>query len=270
MEIKVVSVIGIGFLGMQIASQSAFYDYTVRIYDLDVKKLRLIAKKIMRKKKLKKAQGEVTYHDNLPDAVTDADLVIEAVPEKLDLKKEIFTQIDKEAPVNAIIATNSSSIPVSKIEDAVERKDKVLNIHFYHQGIPMVDIMRGSATSEETFEMGKKYIESIEFTPLVVKKECFGFVFNRIWRAVKKACLDSWADGYADVETIDTAWKIFTGMSIGPFTFMDNIGLDVVYDVEMSYYKNSDDPKDFPPQALKDMIDGGKLGVKTKKGFYKY
>ena len=134
----------------------------------------------------------------------------------------------------------------------------------------MVDIMRGTQTSEETFETGKKYIESIQFTPLVVKKECLGFVFNRIWHATKKEALNSWAKGYADIESIDSSWKIFTGMNLGLFELMDNIGLDVVYAVEMTYYKESGDERDKPPQALKDMIDRGELGAKTKKGFYTY
>jgi len=269
-EIKTVAVIGAGFLGYQISSQTAFYNYTVRIFDVDIEKLKIFTQKIKRKKKKKGALGEVTYHHTLTEAVADADLIIEAVPENLELKKDIFSQIDKAAPPHAIIATNSSSIPVSKIEDAVSRKDKVINLHFYHQAIPMVDIMRGTKTSEETFEIGKKFIESIDFTPLEVKKECLGFVFNRIWRATKKEALESWARGYADIETIDTAWKIFTGMNFGIFELMDNIGLDIVYNVEMSYYKESGDPKDKPPQALKDMIDRGELGTKTNKGFYEY
>ena len=269
-DIKIVAVIGAGFLGKQIASQTAFYDYTVRIYDVQTEMLEILVKKIKRKKKKKGALGEVTYHNDLAEAVADADLIIEAVPERLELKKEIFSQIEEAAPPHAIIATNSSSIPVSRIEDAVKRKDKVMNMHFYHQGIPMVDIMKGTETSDDIFEKGKKFVESIEFTPLVVKKECYGFVFNRLWRACKKEALEIWAGGYADIETVDMAWKIFTGMSFGPFTLMDTIGLDTVYNVEMSYYKETGDPRDKPPQALKDMIDRGELGAKTKKGFYKY
>ena len=203
--------------------------------------------------------------------MADADLIIEAVPEKLELKKEVFSQIDKAAPPHAIIATNSSSIPVSRIEDAVERKEKVLNIHFYMPNTtPMVDIMRGSKTSDDTFKKGKNWIESLELTPLEVKKECLGFVFNRIWRAIKKECLKIWAGGYADIETVENAWKIFTGMGIGPFKLMDAVGLDVVYDIEMSYYNESGDPNDKPPQALKDMVDRGELGIKSGKGFFKY
>jgi len=136
--------------------------------------------------------------------------------------------------------------------------------------MPMADIMRGTKTSDETFEKGKKWVESIEITPLIVKKECYGFVFNRVWRAIKKECLKIWAGGYADLEEVDKAWRIFTGMGIGPFQFMDQIGLDVIYHIEMSYYKNSGLEEDKPPQALKDLVDNGNLGQKSGKGFYTY
>ncbi len=269
-EIKIVAIIGAGFLGKQIASQTAFYDYTIRLYDVRTETLEKLVKKIARKKKKKGALGEITYHNNLNEAVSDADLIIEAVPEILELKKKIFSQIDENAPPHAIIATNSSSIPVSRIEDAVQRKDKVLNMHFYHQAIPMVDLMKGTRTSEETFEIGKRWIESIEFTPIIVKKESFGFVFNRLWHRLRLEALKMWAEGIVDIEMMDIAWKIFTHMDVGPFELMDTIGLDTVYNVHMSYFKETGDPKEKPPQALKDMIDKNMLGMKTKKGFYEY
>jgi 3-hydroxybutyryl-CoA dehydrogenase len=136
--------------------------------------------------------------------------------------------------------------------------------------IEMADIMKGNETSEETFEIGKNWIESIELRPLIVKKESYGFVFNRIWRAIKKECLKVWAGGYADIEDIDAAWKIALNKPDGPFMVMDKIGLDVVYDIEMSYFQNSGNPDDKPPDLLKEMIDNGLLGLKTKEGFYKH
>lgn len=270
-EIKNVSVIGVGYLGKQIAEQTASKDYSVRLYDVNKEDLEKFSRKLERRKNIYKIPGEISYHDKIEDAVKDADLIIEAVPEQLELKKEIFKVIDKVAPSHAIIATNSSSIPVSKLENSVERKDKVLNIHFYNvTTMPMADIMRGTKTSDDTFERGKKWVESIDITPLIVKKECYGFVFNRVWRAIKKDCLKIWAGGYADLEDVDKAWRIVTGMSLGPFQLMDSVGLDVVYDIEMSYYKNSGNPDDMPPQELKDLIEKGDLGRKAGKGFYKY
>jgi 3-hydroxybutyryl-CoA dehydrogenase len=267
-DIKIVSIIGVGYLGKQIAEKTALKEYSIRLYDTNVEDLEKFSRKLKRRKK---TPGEVTSHESIKDTVKDADLIIEAVPELLELKKEIFKVIDKEAQPNAIIATNSSSIPVSKLEENVDRKDKLLNIHFYNVlTMPMADIMRGTKTSDETFKKGKEWVESIDITPLIVKKECYGFVFNRVWRAVKKECLKIWAGGYADLEEVDKAWKIFTGMGIGPFQFMDQIGLDIIYDIEMSYYKKSGLEDDKPPQALKDLVDSGNLGRKTKKGFYNY
>ncbi|TES99822.1 MAG: 3-hydroxyacyl-CoA dehydrogenase family protein [Promethearchaeota archaeon] len=267
-EIKIVSIIGTGYLGKQIAEKTALKEYTIHLYDTNVEDLENFSRNLKRKKK---TPGEITSHTTIKDAVNDADLIIEAVPEILDLKREIFKEIDEAAQPNAIIVTNSSSIPVSKLEDEVERKDKLLNIHFYDLfTMPMADIMRGTKTSDETFEKGKKWVESIDITPLIVKKECYGFVFNRVWRAIKKECLKIWAGGYADLEEVDKAWKIFVSMGLSPFEFMDQIGLDVVYHIEMSYYKSSGLEDDKPPQALKDMVDKGNLGQKTKKGFYTY
>ena len=212
----------------------------------------------------------VLYYSEIVKALKGVDLVVEAVPENLELKKKVFSQIDDITPAHAIIGTNSSSYPVSKIESAVNRKDKVLNLHFYPPipTRPMVDIMRGSETSDETFEIGKNWIKNIGCEPIVVKKECLGFVFNRIWHTARKEALNMWDKGYADIETIDTAWKIFTGMKMGPFVLMDGIGLDTVYAVQMSYFEESRDPRDKPPDALKQMVEKGDLGMKTGKGFY--
>ena len=270
-EINSVAVIGAGIMGKQIAAKSALFDYDVNIFDINPEGLKEILDDFKKTLKKEKKKSKIKLCDSLNEAVCNADLVIEAIPEKLELKKDIFAQIDKNAPAHTIIATNSSSIPVSKIEDSVNRRDKVLNIHFYHLTYsPMADIMRGTQTSDLTFKIGKKWVESIDIIPLIVKKECYGFVFNRIWRAIKKDCLKIWAGGHADIETVDKAWKIFTKMDSGPFQMMDGVGLDVVYDIEMSYYKENNDPNDQPPQALKEMVDRGELGVKTGKGFYNY
>lgn len=270
-KIKYVSVIGVGNLGKQIAEWSALYNYIVTIFDINQEGIKEFIINAYKKIKQRDASGNIYIKESLEEAVESADLIIEAVPEKLELKKSIFSQIDKAAPSHAIIATNSSSIPVSKLEDAVKRKDKVLNIHFYKLPVfPMADIARGSKTSDQTFEQGKKWIESIEITPLVLKKECLGFVFNRVWRAIKKECLKIWAGGYADIETVDKAWDIFTKSAIPPFRFMDIIGLDVVYDIEMMYYSESGDPNDKPPQSFEEKVKRGELGVKSGQGFYNY
>lgn len=271
-NVSKVSIIGSGTMGTRIGLQTASHDYFTRLQDIDSQALKNAKEKIINeveKEKGKKAAKRISCYTDIDEAVNGTDLVIETVPEKLELKKNVFSRIDEKAPSHAIIATNSSSIPVSKLEGAVERKEKVLNIHFYLPW-PMADIMRGSKTSDNTFEKGKHWIESLECEPLEVKKECYGFVFNRIWHAVKKDCLKIWAGSYASVEDVDKAWKIFTEMDKGPFALMDHVGLDVVYDIEMSYYKESGDPEDKPPEELKKKIDIGELGKKSGEGFYKW
>ncbi|MFX1349383.1 MAG: 3-hydroxyacyl-CoA dehydrogenase family protein [Promethearchaeota archaeon] len=274
-QISIISIIGAGYMGRQIIEKSALFGYNVNIFDISSEGLEDFVNDVKRKTDEKKIMIDIMVFDNISEAVKNADLIIEAVPEKLELKREIFPQIDKAAPPHAIIATNSSSIPISKLEDVVERKDKVMNIHFYNLfTMPLADIMRGTQTSDDTFQKGKSWVESIDVTPLEVKKECYGFVLNRIWRAIKKDCLKIWAEGYANLETVDKAWPIFCQYFItndyGPFKFMDRIGLDVIYDIEMSYFKNSGLPDDKPPDKLKEMVERGELGVKTGKGFYNY
>ena len=275
MEIKTIAIIGTGFMGDQIASRAILHGYKLKLYDINEDSLNVIRKSLvgfLRRRRMKEKMEWISFNNDLAEAVSDADLIIETIPEKLELKREIFSKIDELAPPNAIIATNSSSIPVSRIEDSVKRKGQVLNIHFYApiSVMPMVDIMRGTQTTDIVFETGKKWIESLECTPLVVKKECLGFVFNRVWHAVKKECLKIWAGGHADMETVDNAWKIFTGMGLGPFRLMDGVGLDVIYNVEMTYFNESGNLDDEPPKELKEMVDKGLLGRKSGKGFYSW
>ena len=274
-KISIIAIVGAGYLGKQIIEKSLLYNYSIKVFDTNREDLDAFTQRMKKIIEDKNLSASITQFNNITDTVKDVDLVIEAVPEKLELKREIFPKIDKAASPHTIIATNSSSIPISKIEDVVERKDKVMNIHFYDLFmLPVADIMRGTQTSEDTFEKGRAWLENIEITPLEVKKECYGFVMNRIWRAIKKDCLKIWAGGHADIETVDKAWKLFcqffSKTDMGPFQFMDRIGLDVVYDIEMSYFKNSGYIDDKPPDALNEMVDTGELGVKSGKGFYNY
>jgi 3-hydroxybutyryl-CoA dehydrogenase len=281
-SVKTLTLIGAGKMGVKIAARAVLFGFEVRVYDVSGDTLK--AAKDLIQADIQATFGEVevkadpeesfarvSFHPDLDGAVAGTDLIIEAVPENLDLKKEVFSELDRMASEHVIIATNSSSIPVSKIEEAVDRRDRVANIHFYARlnGItPMVDLMGGTETSSETMARAREWVEGIGCLPLVVKKECMGFLFNRIWRAVKRESLRSWAEGHADYKDIDRAWKIWSGMVAGPFGMMDFVGLDVVYDIEMSYYLDSKDPADKPPEALRQMVDRGELGRKSGKGFY--
>ena len=284
MKIKNVAVIGTGILGTQIAIQAACHGYKVKSHDVDpgsiarvLERLKIRMQNTDRKPtlpwaRMKKGAGMVTYCPTLKEAVAEADLVIEALPEVLALKRKVFKQLDRLAPKKAILATNSSSIPVSRIESATTRPERVLNLHFYapDTGKNIVDVMGGSRTLPAIVKTGKEWIESIGCIPLTVKKEILGFCLNRVWRAIKKDVLHTWAGGYVDFKEIDRGWMVWSGMAMGPFGMMDGVGLDVVYDIERVYYRESKDPKDRPPKALKAMIDKGWLGVKSGRGFYTY
>lgn len=283
-KIKKVAVVGTGTLGTQIAIQCAAYGYEVKSYDQNPESFSQTIPKVLRMMKIlgknptlpveewQKAAQKVILTKDLKEALAEADLVIEAVPENLEQKRQVFAQIDALAPQKAILATNSSSLPISKIEDATRRPERCLNMHFYQPAVGMniVDIMGGTKTLPDIIETAKEFVRSLKCIPLTVKKEILGFCFNSVWRAIKKQALFMWANGYVDFRDIDRAWMVFTQMNQGPFGLMDLVGLDVVYDIEISYYNDSKDPRDYPPQALKDKIERGELGVKTGKGFYNY
>lgn len=214
----------------------------------------------------------IRFTTSLSEAASAADVMIEAIREELDVKREVFRALDEICPPHAILATNSSSIRISRIEDATNRPDKVLNIHFVHPvwRHPFVELMRGSSTSDESFETLRDFADSIGMIPFRVRCESTGFIFNRIWRAVKKEALRVVDLGIATAEDVDRTWMIQMETSMGPCALMDRIGLDVVRDIEQVYFEESGDPADAPPKILLDKIEKGELGAKTGKGFYTY
>jgi 3-hydroxybutyryl-CoA dehydrogenase len=214
----------------------------------------------------------IRHMTSVSEAAADVDLVIEAVKEDVSIKRDVFHQLDNLCPQHTILATNSSSIRVSRIESATTRPDRILNTHFVlpiwtH---PFVELMRGTLTSDATMEVVQSFMSSIGVLPVIVQKESTGFIFNRIWRAVKKEALKVVDQGIATVEDVDRTWMIQMETPLGPFALMDSIGLDVVRDIELIYYEESGDPTDAPPKLLLDKIGSGELGVKAGRGFYTY
>jgi len=283
-EIHNVAIIGNGMLGTQIAMAANYHGYNVFLFDpipemfqntMEKYRNDFTNKGIMPTipfDQWEKIKNSCQISDTLETAVSVADLVIEAIPEILEKKIEIFTTIGKASPPHAILATNSSSLPVSRLEKYSEAPERCVNIHFYQflSGMNMVDVMGGTRTSESVKEKAISWVKSLGCVPLSVNRELLGFCFNRVWRAVKKETLYMWANGFVDFMDIDKAWMIFTGMKMGPFGLMDLVGIDTIYNIEMVYYDDSKDPKDHPPKALLNKIEKGELGVKTGKGFYKY
>jgi 3-hydroxybutyryl-CoA dehydrogenase len=277
-------IVGAGFMGAQIGLHCAAHGYPVWLVDSSPEALTRAAAFQAREMDRRLEEGRVTPEERdavlgrihltavMQEGVAGAGLVIEAVPERLEVKRAVFAQLDAACPGQTILATNSSSLRISAIEDATQRPDRVLNMHFYAivWDRPMVELMRGTATSDETMERAHQFALSIGMVPLVVRQESTGFIYNRVWRAIKKECLRVVDSGVASHEDVDRAWMIAVGMPMGPFGQMDMIGLDVVRDIEMVYYRESGDASDAPPKLLLDKIERGELGTKTGKGFYTY
>jgi len=282
--LKNVAIVGAGMLAIQIAMIAAHFGYRVRVFDTDKDAFDSSLERLGAQIKSRGTEPfipmgqwprciEAIYRaTDLKKALEEAELVIEAVPENLDLKRRVFRELGQNAAAGAILATNSSSIPVSRMEGDCGRPEQCLNIHFTSpmQGNNIVDVMGGTKTSARVFETGLAWVRSLGCIPIAVIKEIPGFCLGRVWRAIKKETLFLWANGYVDFRDIDRGWMVFSGMKYGPFGLMDMVGLDVVYDIEMFYYHESKNISDHPPEALKRMIEKGELGVKTGKGFYTY
>lgn len=282
--IATVAIVGAGFMGAQLALHIAVRGYPVAVVDQSADALtrmrraheeeldRRSAAEVLSAEERAAVLARARATTDLGEGVGDADLVIEAVPERLDLKRAVFAELDRVCPPRTILATNSSSIRVSRIENATGRADRVLNAHFYPPvwQRPMVELMRGTATSDETVGRVRQFARSIGMTPLLVRKESMGFLFNRVWRAIKRETLHLVDEGVATVDDVDRAWMIALGMPIGPFGLMDMVGLDVVLDIEQVYYAESGEPRDSPPRLLTDKVAAGELGAKAGRGFYRY
>jgi 3-hydroxybutyryl-CoA dehydrogenase len=282
--IERVCVFGAGTLGWQIALQCASHAHPVNLFDISPEALKNAELNISKEVESWVTDSNtsveskntllqcVRFEPDMNMAVKGVNLVIEAVPEKLELKRRVFKELDAACDPQTIISTNSSSIRVSLIDDATQRMDRVLNTHFYSNPwrSHIVELMKGSQTSEETMTRVGAFMRSIGMLPLIVKKESTGFIFNRVWRAVKRECLHLVDDGVASYEDVDRAWMSYYGTKMGPFGLMDKVGLDVVRDIENVYYGESGDLRDAPPRLLLNKIEKGELGVKTGKGFYSY
>jgi 3-hydroxybutyryl-CoA dehydrogenase len=279
-----IGIVGAGTMGAQIALHCAVYGYPVQLFSRSEETLQRAAQSHAQELAQRLARHQITAEEketilrriqcttDLHEAVKEADLVIENVPEQLEIKRTVFAQLDQLCARHTILATDSSSIKVSALEDATQRPEQVLNMHFYAPvwQRSMVELMGGTVTTEETMARARHFARTIGLTPLLVRKESTGFIFNRVWRAIKKECLHLVDDGVASHEDVDRAWMILTGMSAGPFGLMDMIGLDVVRDIELVYYRESGDATDAPPHLLLDKIADGALGTKTGRGFYSY
>ncbi len=281
-SIRNVAVIGTGTLGAQIAAMSAASGRHVKLYDAApgatgqaLDRLRSLLTPVIASGKLdwnlEDVMARLEPVASLREAVADADLVIEAVREHLETKRAVFTEISALNPT-AILATNSSSLPSSALADVVADPTRLVNLHFFTEFWirSAVELMGCGQTSDETMQIMANFGRSLGLFCAVVQGESKGFIINRVWRAVKREAMAVVDQGHATPEDVDRLWALFWGIERGPFGAMDQVGLDVIADIEDSYIAVSQDPTDVRSPTLRALVDQGRLGEKTGGGFYDY
>lgn len=283
MALDHVTIVGAGVQGSMLAFRCAIHGKSVALFDVDKQALTRAAGKIeawlgefvadgkLGEQESRAAWQWIALRRELAAALVDADIVIENVPERLELKQAVWAEIDALAPGKTLLTTNSSSLRSSEIGAAVRRKEQTFNVNFMTPTRDdMVEVMWNGETSEQTKQDALAFLTSIRSIPIVTRREIKGFSLNRVWRAMKKECLKLWSEGYIDPEDLDRAFMLEWATAHGPFGLMDKVGLDVIRDIELSYYRESGDASDVPPQALEEMIAAGHLGEKSGRGFYEY
>lgn len=284
MEINKIAVIGAGNMGHQIAICAALSGFKVSCVDTNPDILnKAIAfadnylKERVNKGKLseeavRQANENIAFVSNLEEAAKDADLVIEAIIEKLEIKRTLFVQLDNICPAHTILTTNSSYIVSSKIADATNRPNKVCNMHFFNPALVMkcVEVVKGPHVSDETVEAVMAVAKKMNKTPVLLHKEIYGFLVNRLLQATRKEALNLLDMGVASFEDIDTAAKNGLGYPMGPFELLDLTGIDLAYHVGTEKYKETTDPTDLPSPTIVEKFEKGEFGKKVGKGFYEY
>ncbi|MBF7082515.1 3-hydroxyacyl-CoA dehydrogenase family protein [Desulfallas sp. Bu1-1] len=283
-DIKKICVIGAGNMGHQIALCAALAGYQVACTDISQEMLnkaegfaRTYLPERVAKGKLTQEQADgaianLRFTQSLEEAAGDADFVIEAVVEKIDIKRKLFRDLDGIAPPHAILATNSSYIVSSKIADVTKRPDKVCNMHFFNPALVMklVEVVQGPHTSAETAKITMDLCKKMGKIGILIQKEIYGFVVNRILTAINREALFLADIGVVSPEEIDIAVTNALGHPMGPFRLMDLTGIDLAYYKAMERYRETHDPKDKPSPLVVEKFIKGEWGKKTKKGFYSY
>ncbi|WP_234315734.1 3-hydroxyacyl-CoA dehydrogenase family protein [Streptomyces albus] len=272
-----VAVIGAGTLGRRIALMFATRGGEVRIYDPSAN-ARRDATEYVGSELPEVVQtvpsgtpGRVVTTDELASALPGAWLVIEAVPEKFELKLSVFAALKEAADPDAILTTNSSSYPSSSFASTLSAPERLLNAHFFMPPAQRaVELMTSGTTDSRVFELLRAVLPEYGLHPFVARRESMGFIFNRVWAAMKREVLQVVADGVAAPEDVDALWRMNTGLPTGIFEGMDQVGLDVVLDIEENYARAYPHLSEAPRQLLRTYVDAGHLGVKTGRGFYPY
>ena len=276
-------VVGAGLMGAGIAQVAAVAGYDVTLQDMSEGALGRGRRQIQDSLARFEAKGRISAEAREAalkrirtvtdlDAAAEAEIVVEAVYEDLEVKRDVFRKLDKLAPQGALLATDTSAIPVTSIAAATGRPESVVGTHFFSP-VPMMalcELVRGRRTSDETLARAKAFAESCGKTTVVVERDIAGFVTTRLIAAVGMEAARLLEQGVISAEDLDTACRLGFGWAMGPLATSDLTGIDVLYQASMNIYRSTRDPKFFPPESVARMVEAGDLGRKTGRGFFVY
>lgn len=278
---KKLAVIGAGLMGSGIAQVSAQAGWDVVLRDVTDEALargkggieasyeKFVAKGKLAASDAEQALARITTTTDL-EAAAEADIVVEAVFERIDVKREIFQTLDKLVKDEAVLASNTSAIPITKIAAATSRPERVVGAHFFSP-VPMMqlcELVRGYKTSDETLATARQFAESVGKTCVVVNRDVAGFVTTRLISALVVEATKLYESGVASAEDIDTACKLGFGHAMGPLATADLTGIDILMHATDNIYTESQDEKFAPPEIMRRMVDAGDIGRKSGQGFY--
>ncbi len=280
-DIRTVLVVGAGVMGHGIAQVFAMNGYRVRLVDIKEEFLRRALERIKASLEKLAAKGalrekpedvlaRIETSTDLRGAAEGIDYMVEAVPERLDIKRNVFRTVDEVAPEHAILTTNTSSIPITEIAEATSRPDKVAGMHFFNppQILKLVEVVRGAKTSDETVETIVALAKRLGKEPVVVRKDVPGFIVNRVMIRILNESCRLVERGVYTIEQVDAALRFKLGFPMGAFELADYIGLDVLVDLSKNMINRGFNMT--LCKLFEEMVEKGKLGVKSGEGFYKY
>lgn len=277
------AVIGAGLMGAGIAQVSAVAGYDVVLRDVTPEALsrgmagieasltKMASKGRITDEDVQNALGRILTTTEL-EAAGDADIVVEAVFEKLEIKTEVFEALDKICKDDAVLATNTSAIPITTIATATSRPEQVVGTHFFSP-VPLMqlcEIVRGYKTSDAALEAASEFARNVGKTVVVVNRDVAGFVTTRLITALTMEAVKLLESGVASAEDIDTACRLGFGHAMGPLQTADMTGVDIMLNATSNIYADSQDSKFAPPELIQRMVKAGDKGRKTGKGFYDY